>query len=126
MNETETEEATGALAALIVQLIRSKGRKMHNGRNKPAMRLLLETRRPQDDLPGLYERLGSLIKRRGEVESELRSLKDNREHTECSAEELRTLQVELERIKSEVADLNGEIKAIEGRRTKKNIKDTIQ
>jgi len=119
MNETETEEATRALSVLIVQLIRSKGRKMHNGRNKPAIRLVLEARRPRDDLPGLYERLGSLMRRRGDLEAEIQTLMPKKGRSNVGAEALQRFEGELDRVKVDIAGIDKEIKRIERRRIRK-------
>ena len=105
------------MAALIVQLIRSKGRMMRSEGNKPSMRLVLEARRPRDDLPGLYERLGGLMRRRGQLESEIQTL--NEGHSHEGVEALQRLEGELARVKADIAGIDKEIKRIERRRIRK-------
>lgn len=99
---------------------------MRSGRNRPAMKMLLEARRPQDELPGLYERLGFLMRKRGEAEAEMRALKSKEECTKEVKDTLHRLDGELGRIREEVAGIDGEIKAIERRRKIKKPEDATE
>lgn len=116
MSEADSEAAVEAMASLIIHQIKSKGRKMQRKRLKPTLRMILEERKPQDELPGLYERLGSWMRRRGEVESELNTLRGG--GTKRSTEDgsrMQTLEGERERIQKEIKSIDGQIRTLEER-----------
>jgi len=114
MTEDEVNEAADMMAVLIIQRMKSKGKRMQRMKTKPALRMMMLDDDPHRDLSALYDRLGNFIRLRGEIESKLKVLQgEGASRSKRQASQVRTLESEYDRIQQRILEIDEEIRSRE-------------
>jgi len=121
MTEDEINDAVDMMAVLIIQRMKSKGKKMQRVKTKPALRMMMLDDDPDRDIPALYDRLGNFIRFRGEIESKLKALQgEGASRSKRHASQVRSLESEYERVQQEIFNIDNQIREVETRRRSLN------